>query len=99
MNKAKTEFTKHLELHHQLLTLPRGKERRESHFQIVLATLRFLSPEYPTRDQLQKASRIRRKRFIQVLKYLLNTGTVVKFGAGEKRNPFLFKLSDEHLNA
>lgn len=40
----------------RLLTLPSGKERRESHFHIVIETLKFLMPEHPTRDQLEKSS-------------------------------------------
>lgn len=81
----------------RLLTLPRGKERHKSHFHIIMAILDLAWPACPTRDQLQVLSRIRRKRFIAVLRYLVDTGAVIKFGEGTKRNgPFRYRLADEH---
>lgn len=71
---------------YRLLTLGRGRERRESHFHIVIETLRELDPQMPSRDQLQKIVRIRRKRFIRVLQYLVNTGTVIRTGSGKKND-------------
>lgn len=76
-----------------LLSLPRGPERRDNHFRIVAAILHLAGPLSPTRDQLQKLSRIRRKRFIQVLRYLVDTGAVTKFGQGTKEDPFKFRLT------
>jgi predicted transcriptional regulator len=95
MNKTKPEpeSMNQTEPNHRLLTLPRGRERRESHFQIVIATLQFLYPERPTRDLLQKASRIRRKRFIVVLKQLVESGAVIKSGKGTKKDPFKYCLA------
>ena len=75
-----------------LLTLPRGKERYDSHFHIVTAILDLARPGAPTRDQLQKLVRIRRRRFIQVLRYLVDTGAVIKFGEGTKEDPFRYRL-------
>ncbi len=76
----------------RLLTLPRGKERYDSHFHIVMAILDLARPGSPTRDQLQVLARIRRKRFIAVLKYLVDTGAVIKFGQGTKEDPFRYQL-------
>lgn len=78
----------------RLLTLPRGKERYDSHFHIVIAILDLAHPGAPTRDQLQKLVRIRRRRFIQVLRYLVDTGAVIKFGQGTKQEgPFRYRLA------
>ncbi|OQW54954.1 MAG: hypothetical protein A4S09_17370 [Proteobacteria bacterium SG_bin7] len=77
----------------RLLSLPRGSERHFNHFQIVIAILHLAGPLSPTRDQLQILSRIRRKRFIAVLKYLVDTGAVIKFGDGTKhKGPFKYRL-------
>lgn len=76
----------------RLLTLPRVKERYDSHFHIVMAILELARPGSPTRDQLQKLTRIRRKRFIAVLRYLVETGSVIKFGQGTKQDPFRYRL-------
>lgn len=80
------------ETSHHLLTLPRGQERYDSHFHIVMAILDLARPGAPTRDQLQKLVKIRRRRFIQVLRYLVDTGSVIKFGQGTKEDPFRYRL-------
>lgn len=76
----------------RLLALPRGEERLRSHWRIVLAILHLASPHCPTRDQLQKLTRIRRKRFIEVLRYLMHTRSVVRSGQGTKEDPFRYRL-------
>lgn len=76
----------------RLLALPRGQERLKSHWRIVLAILHIARPHCPTRDQLQKLTKIRRKRFIEVLRYLMYTRSVVRFGQGTKEDPFRYRL-------
>jgi hypothetical protein len=76
----------------RLLALPRGQERLKNHYRIILAILNIAGPQSPTRDQLQKLTRIRRKRFIEVLRYLMHTRSVVRFGDGTKESPFRYRL-------
>ncbi|OQW48545.1 MAG: hypothetical protein A4S09_13670 [Proteobacteria bacterium SG_bin7] len=90
MNDTKPILDEQIKL---LLSLPRGPKRRDNHFRIVAAILHLAHPLSPTRDQLQKLSRIRRKRFIQVLRYLVDTGTVIRTGEGTKESPFRYRLS------
>lgn len=76
----------------RLLALPRGKERLKNHYRIILAVLHLAGPHSPTRDQLQKLTRIRRKRFIEVLRFLMHTRSVVRFGEGTKESPFRYRI-------
>jgi len=62
---------------YQILHMKRGEQLRLIHPLIVLETLRTLGDQRPTRDQLQKLSRIRRRQFIIVLKDLLTTEAIV----------------------
>ena len=75
-----------------LLTMKRGRQRRAAHGHIVIETLRAITGGAPTKDELQKLSRIRRDRFIPVLKYLIGAGAVVRSGTGRKFDPFRFSL-------
>jgi len=81
---------------HDILTMKRGQQRRMSLPLIVIETLRATSGK-PTRDQLQKFSRIRRKRFIPILKHLLETDSVVRTGSGTKFDPFRYALGEKEL--
>lgn len=76
----------------RLLALPRGQERLQNHWRIILAMLHLARPYFPTRDQLQKLTRIRRKRFIEVLRYLMYTRSVIRSGQGTKEDPFRYRL-------
>lgn len=80
---------------HDLLTMGRGKDRTFNHPHIIMAVLRELKDQTPTRDQLQKLSRIRRRRFIVVLKHLLDSGSIIRVGAGTKFSPFLYALAEK----
>jgi len=79
----------------ELLTMGRGKARTFNHPHIIMTVLRKLKGQMPTRDQLQKFSRIRRKRFIVVLKHLLDTGSVTRVGEGTKFSPYLYALGEK----
>lgn len=68
---------------HEILNRKRGQAKRMAHGLIIIETHRAVSGGKPTRDQLQKFSKLRRKRFIQVLKYLLEIESVCS--APEKR--------------
>jgi hypothetical protein len=76
---------------YEVLSMKRGQRRRLSYHLIIIETLRALSGK-PTRDQLQKFSKIRRKRFIPVLRHLLEIGSVLRTGTGTKFDPFLYEL-------
>lgn len=69
---------------YDILTMKRGRQRRDSYHIIILETLQALGDQRPTKDQLQVASRIRRSRFIPVLKMLLETKSVERSGSGTK---------------
>jgi hypothetical protein len=80
-----------------VLNQKRGANRRMSHNHIIIETLRVLREQKPTRDQLQKLSKIRRKRFIAVLKYLIEMGSVRRLGTGTKFDPYLYVLGEKEL--
>lgn len=82
---------------HEILNMQRGQAKRMAHGLIVIETLRHISGGKPTRDQLQKFSRLRRKRFIQVLKQLLETESVVRSGSGTKFDPFRYALGEKEI--
>lgn len=72
-------------------------ERRHAHHLLIIEALRRKVGESPTRDELQEFAKIRRKRFIQVLAYLLRTGDIERFGKGKKGEPFRYKLGPKNL--
>lgn len=80
-----------------ILTMPRGQARRMAHGLIIIETLRAISGGKPTRDQLQKFSKLRRKRFIQVLKHLLETASVIRSGSGTKFDPYRYELGAKEI--
>ena len=80
----------------EILTMKRGQRRRMAYHLIIVEALRALSGK-PTRDELQKFSKIRRKRFIQVLKHLLETESVKRFGTGTKFDPHRFGLGEKEI--
>lgn len=82
---------------HDILNQQRGQNRRMSYHLIVIETLRALSGGKPTKNQLQKFSKIRRKRFIEVLKYLIETESVRRSGAGTKFDPYVYELGEKEL--
>ena len=75
----------------EILTMKRGNRRRASLGQIVIETLRA-TRGMPSKDELQKLSRIRRDRFLPVLKYLVDARFVSRAGTGRKGDPFLYRL-------
>ncbi len=82
---------------YDILTMKRGKDKRMIHALIVIETLRAISGRKPTRDQLQKFSKLRRKRFIVVLKHLMDTGSVIRSGSGTKFSPYLYELGEKEI--
>jgi DNA-directed RNA polymerase specialized sigma subunit len=80
-----------------VLNMSRGVQRRQSHKEIVIETLRATVGRSPTKDELQKLSRIRRANFIVALKELLKLGKVERTGTGSKNDPFRYILAAEHL--
>ena len=82
---------------YEVLTMKRGKQRRMSYHAIIIETLRALGDQRPTRDQLQKFSKIRRKRFIMVLKQLLETESVKRNGSGTRCDPYKYALGEKEI--
>lgn len=78
-----------------ILNMKRGQARRMTYHLIIIETLRALSGK-PTKDQLQKFSRIRRARFVPVLRFLIESGQVIRSGSGTKFDPFVYSLSEIH---
>jgi hypothetical protein len=77
--------------------MPRGQAKRMAHGLIVIETLREICGGKPTRDQLQKFSKIRRKRFILLLKHLIETESVKRIGSGTKFDPYLYELGEKEI--
>ena len=82
---------------HDILNQKRGPNRRMSHHLIIIETLRAISGGKPTKDELQRLSHIKRARFISVLKFLIETESVVRSGAGTKFSPFVYALGEKEL--
>lgn len=82
---------------YETLNMKRGSNRRMNYHNIIVTTLRVLRDQKPTRDQLQKLSKIRRKRFIEVLKYLLKNESVKRLGTGTKFDPYVYMLGEKEL--
>ena len=82
---------------YDILTMPRGQAKRMAHGLIIIETLRAISGGKPARDQLQKFSKLRRKRFIQVLKHLLETESVKRTGSGTKFDPYRYELGEKEI--
>jgi hypothetical protein len=78
-----------------ILNMRRGKERRMALPLIIIETLRTLGEEKPTRDELQKLSKIRRQRFITILRDLIETKSVYRVGNGTKFRPYLYCLGEK----
>lgn len=74
--------------------LKRNSLRRFNHPHFILDALRAAYPHQPTRDELQKMARIRRKDFIKKLKYLISCGSIKRIGSGTKAVPFRFTLPE-----
>lgn len=82
---------------YRLFNLRRGAEKRQRAWEIIVEVLKAVSPKCPTRDQLQKLCRIRRKKFIGLLKSLIETGTIHKVGSGTKGDPFVYAIDPKYL--
>ena len=70
----------------------KGKEKRDSHLSLIIESLRYLGDLGPTQKELQRYTRLRRKRFIELMKYLIFTGDVTRIGRGTKGQPFRYYL-------
>lgn len=95
MEKLEIEMPNYMEDAYHILNMKRGQERRMSHPLIVIETLRALGDQRPTRDQLQKLSKIRRKQFITILRHLLETKSVERIGGGTRFDPYLYVLGEK----
>jgi hypothetical protein len=81
---------------YDVFLIKKRDERRHAHHLLIIEALRRTVGVSPTRDELQAFAKIRRKRFIQVLSYLIKTGDVERFGQGRKGEPFRYKLGQKH---
>ena len=77
-----------------VLALKKGPERRNQLRQIVVASLEVVAPQRPTARNLQKLSRIRRKAFLPLLKYLLGRGQIARDGSGTRGDPYTYRLPE-----
>lgn len=78
-----------------VLTL-RGKARRSQERQIIIAALQAVEPKAPTKTNLQRLSRLRRKKFLAVLRYLVDCGVVLKLRDGVKGDPHRYRLTQAY---
>ena len=84
---------------YDVFLIKKRDERRHAHHLLIIESLKRRVGVSPTRDELQELAKIRRKRFIQILNYLLKTGDVEKFGQGRKGEPFRYRLGQKWQNA
>ena len=96
MEEIKFKMPGFFEPGYEIINLRRSENRKHAHHLIVIEFLKGMVGINPTRDQLQKLVRIRRRRFIQVLKYLINCGEVIKVGTGLKGDPFRYRLGEKY---
>lgn len=72
--------------------MKRSADRRNRIREIIVEVLKNVTPAKPTRDELQKLCKVRRTRFIPMLKSLLERGSVERTGSGTKTDPFRYRL-------
>lgn len=97
MDELKFRMPSFFDPGYDVITIKKRDLRKHAHHAIIIETLRGMTGQMPTRDQLQKFVRIRRKRFIQILKYLLETQDVERTGTGSKNCPFRYRLGPKNL--
>lgn len=96
-NPPKLSFSDDNDYVYDLLNQKRGPNRKFSHHLIIVETLRLVSGGKPTAIELQKLCKIRRKRFLLVLKLLMENESLKRSGTGTKYNPFVFELGSKEL--
>lgn len=96
-NPPKLSFSDDNDYVYDLLNQKRGPNRKFSHHLIVTETLRLVSGGRPTAIELQKFSKIRRNRFLVVLKYLIENERVRRLGEGTKVSPYRYELAESEL--
>lgn len=74
MNKPTLKMPGFFDEAYVILTMPRGKQRRTKHAEIIIETLTALGSQKVTKDELQRLARIQRKRFLETFKALLAKG-------------------------
>lgn len=81
-----------------VLLIKTRKERRLRHKDILIEVLRNVNPRKPTKLQFQKLCRIRRTKFLVVLKSLLACGAIRTWGTGKKNDPLTYGLDNSYLS-
>ena len=81
---------------YDVFLIKKRDDRRFAHHLLIIEAVRRKVGLSPTKDELQGLAKIRRKRFIQILAYLLKTGDIERFGNGRKGEPFRYKLGLKH---
>ena len=72
-----------------------NKQRQKSQHQVIIETLHAMGDMKPTRDELQRLARIRRKDFVVLLKELLSGGDIERTGTGTKNDPYLYSVAKQ----
>lgn len=79
-----------------VMALKRGADRRLYHRAIIVEVLRLIDPQAPTKGNLQRLTKIRRKSFLPLLRHLIECGFVCRIGTGTKGDPFRYRLREAH---
>jgi predicted transcriptional regulator len=77
-----------------ILLLERGKVKTSKYKEIIVAILKAEYPQKLTKKELQLRAKIKRCRFIVLLKELLASGTVVRSQSGTRSDPYRYSLPD-----
>lgn len=68
------------------------KQIEKQNAEIMVEILKWATPFSLRATQLQKASRIRRERFLPLLKKLVKNGKIARIGTGQRGQPYYYGL-------
>ena len=80
-----------------LFIFRRGAERRNKRKELIIEVLKLVHPQKPTKDNLQRLSKIRRCDFLKALYALMDKEVIFKSGAGTKSDPYVYELAHEYI--
>lgn len=82
---------------HPVILLKKGAERRNRLRELIVEVMRNVAPSKPTARQLQKLCRVRRNRFLPLLKSFVEKGVLIPCGSGTKGDPYKYVLNEQSL--
>lgn len=71
------------------------KQTATQNAEIMVEILKWSNPFSLRATQLQRLSRIRRERFLPLLKKLVKNGTIARIGTGQRGSPYIYGLPEQ----